>query len=183
MGYTTEFVGEWRLNKQLTPEHKAYLKQFCHTRRVQRDAAKTAQRQDPIREAVGLPVGVEGGYFVGEGGYAGQSHGSDIINGNGPPQGQPGLWCKWEPNEDGTAIEWSGAEKFYDYIKWLQYLIDHFLGPWGYILSGKVTWQGEEDDDIGFIVVSNNKVYVNEEPTVLDKIVEATTASDEKGQS
>jgi len=158
MGYTTDFTGRFNLNKPLTPEHHAYLTQFSETRRMKRDASKTRERPDPIREAVDLAVGPEGAYFVGETGYAGQDRGPDILDHNKPPKGQPGLWCKWAPTEDGAGIEWNGMEKFYDYTEWLAYLIDHFLEPAGYVLNGEVEWQGEEPDDIGKLVVKDNQV-------------------------
>jgi hypothetical protein len=143
---------------------------------MRRDAGLTAQRSDPVREAAGLPVGEQGEYFVGEGGHGGQGKGGfgsrpeGVLDYNRPPDSQPGLWCQWEPNETGTQLEWNGAEKFYNYTEWLQYLIKNFLTPWGYTLKGKVTWQGENDDDVGFIVVYNNRIFVNEDP-VLDKLV------------
>ena len=40
---------------------------------------------------------------------------------------QPGLWCQWVPNASGTAIVWDEGEKFYYYIEWIKYLIEHFL--------------------------------------------------------
>jgi len=125
---------------------------------MKRDAAKTAEREDSIRQAVSLPVGREGGYFVGEGGFMGQDSGPDVLDSNEPPSGQPGLWCHWIPSEDGTAIEWDYGEKFYDYTDWIVYLIHHFLEPWGYVVNGEVEWQGEDPDDIGKIVVKKNMV-------------------------
>jgi hypothetical protein len=169
MGYSTDFEGSWTVTPPLKAEHKAYLKAFADTRRMKRDAAKTALRPDPVRAAVGLPVGDEGGYFVNEDGFAGQHHGPDVLDSNEPPAGQPGLWCKWEPTEAGDKYEWNGVEKFYDYVEWLEYVIRHFLNPWGYILKGRVDWQGEEEDDTGFINVYNNTVYVNTDP-VLDRL-------------
>src|SRR5436190_22386239 len=127
MGYTTDFEGEFMLDPALEPEHKAYLEEFARTRRMQREATVTALRPDPVREAAGLPVGDEGGYFVGEGGLCGQvdcgptrdgrerdalTRSLGILDYNTAPKGQPGLWCQWIPNEDGTAIEWNGTEKF-----------------------------------------------------------------------
>lgn len=73
---------------------------------------------------------------------------------------QPGLWCQWIPNGDGTAIVWDEGEKFYEYVEWIEYLIHHFLAPWGYELDGSVTWQGEETDDKGIIVITSNVVSV-----------------------
>lgn len=81
---------------------------------------------------------------------------------NDPPAGQPGLWCNWEPNEDGTEIRWNEAEKFYHYVDWLQYLIDTFLSPNGHLLNGEVTWEGESSDDLGKIIVVDNVMTVQE---------------------
>jgi len=158
MGYTTEFQGAFDLDKPLTKARREYLFKFSDTRRMNRDAKKTKKRPDSVRKAAKLPVGDEGAYFVGETGFAGQDYGPDVIDGNEPPTGQPGLWCKWEPNKEGTKIRWNGMEKFYDYIDWLEYLINHFLEPWGYKLNGTVTWTGENPTDIGKIYVRDNVI-------------------------
>lgn len=158
MGYTTEFRGEFALDKPLAPEHKAYLEAFSGTRRMLRDPAKCLRLDDPVREAAGLPVGDDGGYFVGSPANYGQNDDGTIIEYNTPPHGQPGLWCKWVPNDDGTAIEWDGCEKFYNYVEWLRYIISHFLEPWGYTANGEVEWRGEDWDDNGTLVVENNVV-------------------------
>jgi hypothetical protein len=162
MGYTTDFHGQFDLDRPLTLEHAAYLRKFAQTRRMKRDAAKTELRDDPIRKAVGLPVGPEGAYFVGEEGYYGQSTRPDVVDRNDPPEGQPDLWCQWVPTEDLEGIEWDGGEKFYEYVEWLEYIIEHFLRPWGYVLNGSVKWQGESFDDRGLIVVKKNDVGVTE---------------------
>jgi hypothetical protein len=39
-------------------------------------------------------------------------------------------------------------------------LINHFFSKWGVILNGKVQYQGEENGDVGIIVVKNNEVSV-----------------------
>lgn len=166
MGYTTDFDGLFEVTPPLKPEHAAYLKAFSGTRRMVRDGFKTAKRPDPVREAVGLPVGDNGAYFVGEGGECGQGdfpkgdfHGKSvgIVDYNSPPSGQPGLWRQWEPMEDGTALLADG-EKFYAYVPWLEYLIKHFFGPWGYKLNGAVKWQGEESTDCGTIHVRDSVI-------------------------
>jgi len=113
---------------------------------------------NPVREAVGLPIGREGGYFVGADGFAGQDHHTSVKDYNEPPAGQPGLWCRWVPNEDGSALVWDEVEKFYYYVEWIEYLIEHFLRPWGLILDGEMTWQGEEDSDRGTLRIRNNVV-------------------------
>jgi hypothetical protein len=106
-------------------------------------------------------------------GCYGQGHDADIIDHNDSGD-QPGLWCKWTPTEDGAAIEWDGAEKFYDSVEWMQYLIDHFLKPdalaktqttdgklfftfQDHVLNGAIEAQGEDEDDHWYLVVINNK--------------------------
>jgi hypothetical protein len=155
MGHT-DFTGSFDLDRPLAPEHKAYLTRFAETRRVVRDV-KALMRLgygDPLREAVGLGLGVDGGYFVDINGGPGEG----VIDDNTPPEGQPGLWCQWVPNENGTEIEWDGAEKFYRYTEWLEYLIEHFLKPWGYKLNGRVVWRSDSNNDSGVIYVKDNKV-------------------------
>lgn len=53
-------------------------------------------------------------------------------------------------------LGWRG--EIYAYTQWLTYLIDHFLKPWGYVLNGQVSWEGEESDDQGVIHVKDNRV-------------------------
>jgi hypothetical protein len=117
----------------------AYLKKFAGTRRMDCE---------------------QGPYYVDRGGFAGQDHEPLIKSYNRPPPGQPGLWCQWEPTEDGTQIVWDGGEKFYEYRAWLQYLIDHFLisgahaqGQPGFedftfdhLVEGSVLAVGEDDE-------------------------------------
>ena len=160
MGYTTDFHGEFKLDRPLDPNHKTYLEKFSETRRMLRDAMKASKLADPVREAVNLPIGEDAGYFVGGRGFAGQDNDESVKNHNGNPANQPSLWCGWIPNEDGTAIEWNGVEKFYEYIDWIKYIIENFLKRWGYTLNGEVEWEGEDRDDFGKIVITDNTVKV-----------------------
>lgn len=84
----------------------------------------------------------------------------------GGPSMPDGYYCQWIPTEDGTGLEWDGVEKFYYYGEWLQYLIAHFLKPWGYTLSGTVRYAGRTEGVVGIISVENNKVVVTREPAV-----------------
>jgi len=124
MGYTTDFNGDFGLDKVLAPEHKAYLQKFAQTRRMKRKEELTLEREDPIRDAAELPVGYDGAYFVGELGDFGQGIGHnqkgipDLVDYNNPPSGQPSLWCQWTPSDDGYSIKWDGGEKFYNYVEW-----------------------------------------------------------------
>jgi len=55
---------------------------------------------------------------------------------------------------------WDGGEKFYNYVEWLKYLINHFFEKWGVKLNGEVYWKGEDGEDMGKIVVKDNWVIV-----------------------
>lgn len=178
MGYTTYFEGQFTLDRPLTSEHRRYLKAFSLTRRMRRNPELTAERDDPIREAAGLAVGDEGGYAVPAARFSeddglqvtdsGQERSGDVVAYSDPPADQPGLWCGWEPNDDGSAIVWDEGEKFYSYTEWIEYLIKHFLAPWGYTLSGEIQWSGEENTDMGKIVIEANVVRVKVAKIVYD---------------
>lgn len=186
MGYTTDFYGEFQLDKPLTEKHAAYLHKFNETRRMKRDAKIAETLPDPVRIAAGLPIGEEGAYFVGGNGFAGQEDDRSVIDHNTPPgqlgydggdfnerykenerrekagECQPGLWCQWIPGPDNSYIEWDGNEKFYNYIEWIKYLVTHFLAPWGYKVNGEVEWQGEDREDIGKIIITDNVVAIKD---------------------
>lgn len=179
MGYTTDFSGKFKLNKPLSAARVAYLKAFAQTRRMKRNAALVEERPDPLRRKVGLPVGVDGGFFVGAGGMAGQEHSADVMEYNSPPRNQPGLWCQWVPTDDGRAIEWDGGEKFYDYVEWLEYLIENFLSPWGYKLNGRVRWWGEDSNDRGVVVVKDNEIRTAED-TITNELDEEEDEEDDE---
>lgn len=168
MGYTTDFSGQFVLDAPLTEAQANYINQFSNTRRTQRATRLTGQPDvvedipDPVREAVGLPVGPEGAYFVGNTSHFGQDRDNTIIDFNCPPSGQPGLWCQWIAVKDSdgkyTRIAWDGGEKFYNYVEWLVYIIQHFIKPWGRTLNGNVSYYGDDYNDNGSIIVKDNVV-------------------------
>ena len=145
MGYSTDFKGEFKLNKPLSIKDFTFLKKLNETRRM-------ARKVDESK------YGIEGEFYVDGKGFMGQAKEPNVISFNLPPRTQPGLWCKWTPNEDGTAIEWDGGEKFYNYVEWIKYLIEKILSPRGYVLNGEVNWYGEDIDDEGIICITDNVV-------------------------
>ena len=73
-------------------------------------------------------------------------------------EGVPGYWCQWVIN--GNKLVWDGGEKFYNYVEWLEYLIDNYFAPNDYVLNGEVEYQGEDYDDFGRIIVTDNEVSI-----------------------
>lgn len=153
MGYDTEFRGYVTIDPPLNTDERSYMKDFCESRRVRRLDGKP---------------------------YVITRNHDDVESQNGPPEGQPGLWCDWRVSDDGMIIEWSGMEKFYNADQWMRYLIDHFLSPGAYaqqdtdqdlrlgnftfnhIVNGVIYAQGEDPDDKWMLSVENNAVYVSE---------------------
>jgi hypothetical protein len=174
MGYHTDFAGSFSLDKPLMANQREYLQMFSHTRRMQRyglmvenmkNKGKGNKRCFELLGPLGLPIGHKGEFYCGEG-FAGQDKDDSIVDYNTPPSSQPGLWCQWVPNIDGTKIEWDKGTKFYHYTEWLKYLISNFLTPWGYKVNGMVEWRGESMGDIGVIEVVDNVVTVHENTTI-----------------
>jgi hypothetical protein len=183
MGYTTDFNGSFTSDRPFEQHHADYLRAFNATRRMKRNPEIAEKIPDPIRINAGLPIGPDGCFFVGSTENFGQNNDASVIDHNSAPGhipyssgmefekrysknqqaidngfAQPGLWCQWTVSEKGDEIVWDEGEKFYEYINWLKYIINNFIGPWGYILNGIVEWSGEEQGDVGRIVVTNNAV-------------------------
>ena len=84
------------------------------------------------------------------------------------PSTQPGHDCYWIASADGANIQWNEYPKFHDYIPWLEYIIEHFLQPWGYTLNGSVTFACENLIHHGVIDVVNNIVTATYDPDLTD---------------
>jgi len=189
MGYTTDFQGQLSFDRVLTNEEVNYIKKFNDSRRMKRDVSKLYDIYKGEGGNPFLPkeqtYGNEGEYFVGGSGDFGQDRDDSIINYNESPGSvlknndedfgtywskhtkqiedglcQPGLWCQWTIDEEGTHLVWDGGEKFYNYVEWLKYLINHFFEKWGVKLNGEITWVGEDSEDMGKIIVVDNDVTV-----------------------
>lgn len=159
MGYTTTFNGSVSITPPLNEEEIEFLDKFNRSRRMNRK---------------------NGPYFVDGNGDFGEDHDSDIIDFNGPPPGQPGLWCQWITNHDGTGLEWDEGEKFYNAAEWMQYIITHFLAPnavakselpflqANHTVNGEIDAEGESQGDMWKLVVTDNVVTVKQGRIVFD---------------
>ncbi|HET6560281.1 MAG TPA: hypothetical protein VFG72_00250 [Marmoricola sp.] len=108
MGYTTDFIGHIDIDPPLNIDEERYLLAFARSRHFDREEGPYAVDANPAAASSdGVPT--------------------ERYNRSGP--GQPGLWCGWEPCWDGCCISHDGMEKFYASVRWLEYLIDHFLRP------------------------------------------------------
>jgi hypothetical protein len=165
MGYNTDFTGHVDISPPLNGPEMAYLRRFASSRRYQCS---------------------EGPYHVSTDGDPNRHDGCSPISINIEPTGQPGLWCEWEPTEDGTGIEWNGAEKFYDAAEWMRYLINAFLRDraaakfsddpqfrhftFDHVVNGRIEAQGDDPDDRWTLVVVDNTVSKVKMPTIAERM-------------
>lgn len=156
MGYTTTFSGEVTIDPPLNDAEVEYLRQFAGSRRMKR---------------------VKGPFFVNGNDF----QDDDVINVNSPDDSQPGLWCQWVPSDDGAALIWDEAEKFYEAPRWMKYLLDTFICrrpddqtlavmveadprlaefTFDHTANGEVYAEGEDSDDRWMLVVKDGQVAV-----------------------
>lgn len=162
MGYSTEFSGVIEITPRLKNEDKEFLDKFFQIRHMKRDMSKLKG----ISKNVIKEFGKDGCFYLKD--YDNFNEIFDdktIINVNNSGD-MPSLWCDLEIVEKNgeTFIQWNGSEKTYGVNEengWFTWLIDNFFKPNGYVLNGEMTWQGEEDDDIGTIKIENNNVSLN----------------------
>lgn len=86
-----------------------------------------------------------------------------------PYKDMPGFYCQWTPDDEGEYLQWDGGEKFYNYVEWLEYLIENYFKPWNKKLNGSVEWHGEENSDIGIIKIKNNVINAKKAKLVFDE--------------
>jgi hypothetical protein len=143
------------------------------------DVSLLEKMRDPLRESVGLPIGLEGAYYVGSEIHSTETDNPALLRHNDPPDGQPGLWCSWQPSGNGESYVWVSSQN-YTYNDWLKYLIAHFFKPWHYTLSGKlecndyfskyVSPNGDEENEIEIPYVEKSELIVKDN-TVIEKLL------------
>jgi hypothetical protein len=153
VGSTTDFIGHIDIDPPLNDAEIEYLSAFSASRRCERPGGPYAVPGNPMAES---PSDFEGDTY------------------NQEPVGQPGLWCQWVPCWDGCCLTFDGHEKFYSPVRWMRYLIAHFLKPGAHAsrsgderfrgftfdhrLDGMIVGCRRDDKELYAIVVSNNRV-------------------------
>ncbi len=114
MGYTTDFLGHIDIEPALNEHEQAYLAAFGHARHFDRPG---------------------GPYVVPGNPFADDREGVDVDSYNRSGEGKPQLHCGWIVSPDGCCLSFDGTEKFYEPVRWLRYLIEHFLVPGAHAAS------------------------------------------------
>lgn len=181
-----DILGFFQLSRPLRPLEKTYLDSFVSIPHMKLDVAKLHQM---AKGACGNPLhrrksrkdvyGVEGEYFVGDvRDYPGGEEA--LLDSSVPPSTQPSRWCHW--NLEGTKITWNGEEEFEKPIEWLQYLIKHFLDPWGIAVDGAVQWYGDFFNK-GTISVWNSHIYIYHNNVDLTQELDSESESESGSES
>lgn len=154
MGYYTYFTGSLEFDRELEDELRNYLEDFLCRRHMKRDKEKIKELYPDWKERCYKgELGEDGEFFI-----CNNDETLDILEYNYPPSDVPGLWCDWDISSD--SLFWNGNETFYNYVDWLEYLIEKFFRPEGYLLNGTINFCVEDKEDFGRIIVENNKVTV-----------------------
>lgn len=87
-------------------------------------------------------------------------------------ESNPGSYCQWVLTKDCRHLEWDGNEKFYNYVEWLQYLMDTVLTPIGVSVTGTVSFSGERSDDVGVVTIQDGKAVALTRELIADNLEE-----------
>lgn len=166
MGYTTFFQGEFKVSSPLNQECMKLLNGLAKTRRMKRDIVKLAEKYNISAADASKKWGPDGELYFDL--NEDEIIDKTILEYNQPPSDQPGLWLQWVYNPETQSIKWDKGEKFYNYIKWIQYIITKILEPRNYVLNGTVKWSGANSDDHGKIIISNNIIKIEQEKNYRD---------------
>lgn len=80
----------------------------------------------------------------------------EIMNYSTVANGAPSLYCHWKPSCDRMGLEFDGCEKAENLLEWLLFLIQYFIKPNGYSISGEIVISYK--DDCNTIVIENNEI-------------------------
>ena len=73
-------------------------------------------------------------------------------------EAMPEGWCPWKPDDEKTIIADDGTAYYAE--EWLAYIIEYILKPKGYLLNGQVDWYGDECEDRGRYIVTDNSIKI-----------------------
>ena len=169
MGYDTSFEGSIDISGKMTKEFVEFINRFSSTRRMKRNNEKIKEIYPNWKElCYHGNLGTDGEYFAPVSKNYGQDEEESIVKYNSSPDSQPGLWCQWiirtkeklseDLKEYTGCITFDGGEKFYNYVEWLEYLIENFFNPENLVLDGAILAVGESTDDATYIIIDKNQV-------------------------
>lgn len=174
------YVGELKLDttfknpdgtdNDATP-YARYLGMFCEVPHWKRNEATCRLIKDPFRDAIGLPPGKYGEFVIGTKKF------DSSVSSKRPYKHHPSEFVPFAVNLDSEfkmTLNMVGSPRPSVLAKWTSYLLEKFIGPWGYNMNGYISW----DDDVttGYVHVLNN---VLEHEIILHDVPETDEAEEE----
>lgn len=173
----TGTIGVIKLSRALTDDEFYYLAAFAMNKRMRRHRAMLnfmitdGTLEDPFRNEVRLPLGMDGCWFVGNRGATFDEWDASVFNKEQPPRGMPGCWCSWMPQQDNRNNLVLSGKKEHHAIRWASILVTKLLAPqWNINATGIITSTTAQQDgkirtDIaiisgGSVITSHEKANV-----------------------
>jgi len=156
-GYYTRFTGSFDISPAPDKKTRKLIHRLAKYPRIGYDTRCLAHLAGLNESEVEERWGFEGEFFFPKHGVFRRNWWKKAEL-NRPPGRQPDLLNYWEVNSSGHLEVISGECDFYRYDEWLVYLRDFVFQPAGYSLSGCVSWQGENPDDVGRMILLPNQV-------------------------
>lgn len=139
--------GVLTLSRPLTDDEYYYLAALALNKRMKRKRPLVQMMidkqalEDPFRNEVGLPLGMDGCFFVGNRGEAFDEFDTSVINKEAPPRGCPGSWVSWVPSVENRSKLVLSGKKEQHAGRWAKFLVEKlFSKHWGITASGVVTY-------------------------------------------
>ena len=76
--------------------------------------------------------------------FVGKRVGLEVVHNSGFRTPEYAVYMDWIISQNRKCLKWNGMEKFYGYVEYLQLLLDAIFIPLGYVLNGKIYYQGED---------------------------------------
>jgi hypothetical protein len=169
----TSTTGVITLSRPLTDDEYYFLSAFTLNKRMRRHRAMLRHMvdegdlEDPFRNEVALPFGMDGYWFVGNLGEQFDEADPSVFNKEQPPRGMPGCWCSWQPVGDNRQTLTLSGKKEHHALAWASFLAKKlFSKHWDITASGVITAsahdkEGKITTDIA--IIKGDKVISSQE--------------------
>lgn len=145
--------GVLTLSRPLTDDEYYYLGAFAMNKRMRRNRPTLKMMieggalDDPFRKEVGLKLGMDGCFFVGNKGEQLDEFDASVFNKEAPPRGCPGSWCSWVPDPNNRQLLVLSGKKEQHAGRWAKFLVERlFAKHWGITARGIVTYESTTKD-------------------------------------
>ena len=159
------FQGAFNLTPALSSAQTSYLQAFLAVQHGFWPLKYVRQQSDPVREAVGLPLGADAAYYTGHhsNGLKGRHPFIDKYNTISPgPGNQPHCGnCPWQLSPDDRQLVPDKKKLAAMPLKWLGWLVKYIFTPWKINVTGVASYDDPCTSQEGKIVAeSSHSIWV-----------------------